>query len=80
MSTLEATVSMLETMPEEARIKVFEYTRSVFSSARPSSPFTPAGKSQVMEDLEISSREFEQGQGLNAKDAINGMRQQHGFI
>ena len=80
MSTLEATVSMLEAMPEEARMKVFQYTRTMFSSIRPSNPFTPVDKASVLTDLKTSSEEFESGKGLNAKEAIEEMRRQRGFI
>ena len=80
MSTLEATVSMLEAMPEEARIKVFQYARSMFSSDRPSNPFTPVGKEKVLSDLNASSRKFDNGEGLDAKAAIQEMRRQHGFV
>ena len=80
MSTLEATVSMLEAMPEEARMKVFQYTRTMFSSIRPSNPFTPVDKASVLTDLKTSSEEFESGKGLNAQEAIEEMRRQRGFI
>ena len=80
MSTLEATVSMLEAMPEEARIKVYQYARSVFSSDRPANPFTPVSKESVLADLNTSSQEFERGEGMNAKNAIQEMRRQHGFV
>lgn len=80
MSTLEATVSMLEAMPEEARIKVYQYARSVFSSNRPSNPFLPVTKDSVLADLEASSQEIDRGEGVNAKEAIQDMRHQHGFV
>ena len=70
MSTLEATVSMLEAMPEEARIKVFQYTRTMFSSNRPSSPFTPVSKESVLADLKASSQELDAGEGTDAKAAV----------
>ena len=41
MSTLEATISMLQAMPEEARLKVFEYTQRLFVSRKPANPFAP---------------------------------------
>ena len=41
MSTLDATVSMLETMPEEARLLVYKYTQDLFTSKKPANPFTP---------------------------------------
>ena len=80
MSTLEATVSMLEAMPEEARLKVFQYTRTMFSSNRPSSPFTPVSKESVLSDLKASSQELDAGEGTDAKAAIQEMRRQHGFV
>ena len=80
MSTVEATLSMLESMPEEARHKVFLYTRELFSSERPSNPFTPVSESQVLADLEKATKEFGNGEGVDAVDAISSMRKQHGFI
>ena len=80
MSTLEATISMLEAMPEEARVKVYQYTRTMFSSNRPSNPFTPVSKESVMADLKASSQEFDKGEGLDARTAIQEMRRQRGFV
>ena len=80
MSTLEATVSMLEAMPEEARIKVFQYARTIFSSNRPSNPFTPVSKETVLADLKASTQEFNQGEGLDARETVQEMRRERGFI
>lgn len=80
MSTLEATVSMLEAMPEEARFKVYQYARSVFSSDRPANPFTPVSKESVLADLSASSEEFENGEGMNARNVVQEMRRQRGFV
>ena len=51
MSTIEATVSMLEAMPEEARVKVFEYTQQIFTSRKPANPFVPVGEKEVLSTL-----------------------------
>ena len=80
MSTLEATLSMLESMPEEARRKVFEYTRQLFVSRKPASPFEPLTSSQILEDLEQSRLQFEQGKDLDMKDALDQMGRKHGFV
>ena len=80
MSTLEATISMLEAMPEEARVKVYQYARTMFSSNRPSNPFLPVNKESVLADLEASSQEFDKGEGLDARAAIQEMRRQRGFV
>lgn len=80
MSTLEATISMLESMPEEARRKVFEYTQKLFIARKPASPFEPVGSEQILADLEESRRQFAQGMGCEAKEALNEMGRKHGFV
>lgn len=80
MSTLDATVSMLEAMPEDARIKVLEFTRQLFTSRKPANPFVLAGQEQIFSDLAESSQQIATGQGLNMEDALNKMGKQHGFI
>ncbi len=80
MSTLDATVSMLEAMPEDARIKVLEFTRQLFTSRKPANPFVRVGQEQIFSDLAESRQQIASGQGLNMEDALNRMGKQHGFI
>ncbi len=80
MSTLDATVSMLEAMPEEARIRVFEFTQKLFTSRKPANPFTPVSEKQVASDLAESRRQIAEGKGLNMEDALNEMGRNHGFL
>ena len=80
MGTIEATVSMLETMPEEARLLVFNYTLELFSAQRPANPFTPISTDKLLSDLEESRRQIEAGEGKNMKEALREMGKQHGFI
>lgn len=80
MSTLEATVSMLESMPEEARMKVFTYTQSLFTSNKPANPFVPLTEEKILSDLSISRQQAANGEGLNMKDALMEMGKQHGFV
>ncbi len=80
MSTLDATVSMLEAMPEDARIKVLEFTQQLFTSRKPANPFVSVSQEQILSDLAESRRQIASGQGLNMEDALNRMGKQHGFI
>lgn len=80
MSTLDATVSMLETVPEDARIKVLEFTRQLFTSRKLANPFVLVGQEQIFSDLAESRQQIAAGQGLNMEDALNRMGKQHGFI
>ena len=80
MSTLDATVSMLEAMPEDARIKVMEFTQKLFTSRKPANPFVPVSQEQILSDLVESRQQISAGQGLNMEDALKRMGKQHGFI
>ena len=80
MSTLDATVSMLEAMPEDARIKVMEFTQKLFTSRKPANPFVPVSQEQILSDLAESRQQISAGQGLNMEDALKRMGTQHGFI
>lgn len=80
VGTLDATISMLEAMPEDARIKVMEFTKQLFTSRRPANPFIPVSQEQVLSDLAESRLQIADGQGLNMEDALDRMGKQHGFI
>ncbi len=80
MSTLDATVSMLEAMPEDARIKVMEFTQKLFMSKKPENPFVAVSKDQVLSDLAESRQQIADGKGLDMEDELNRIGKQHGFI
>lgn len=80
MSTLDATISMLEAMPEEARIKVMEFTQKLFTSRKPANPFIPASQKQILSDLAESRRQISDGKGIDMEEALKRMGKQHGFI
>lgn len=80
MSFMEATISMLEAMPEEARLKVLEFTRKLFTSERPANPHTQLTSDQILGDLEESRNQIAHGEGLSMDDALNDLGRQYGFI
>lgn len=80
MSTLDATVSMLEAMPEDARIKVMEFTQKLFTSRRPANPFVPVSQEQILSDLAESRQQISEGKGLEMEEALKRMGKQHGFL
>ncbi len=80
MSTLEATISLLEMMPEESRQMVFEYTQELFSSSKMTNPFVPVSKEQILNDLELSRRQVSQGKVRNMAAALEDLRRRHGFV
>ena len=80
MSTLEATVSMLEAMPEEARILVLQYTQKLFSSPRPANPFIPMSENDILSVLAESRQEIEGGKGINMDTALDTLGKKYGFV
>ena len=60
-------MSMLDSMPEEARVKVFFYTQNLFTSNNLANPFVPLSEEQVLSDLNISRQQAANGEGLNMK-------------
>lgn len=80
MSTIEATMSMMEVMPEDARIKVMEYAQKLFTSRKPANPFVPLTTEQVLLDLDKAHKQIEEGKGVPADVAMTEMGRRHGFI
>ena len=80
MSSIESTVSMLEVMPEEARLLVLKYTQNLFNARKPASPFTQKSEDKILDELAESRRQIEDGQGLDMKAALKEMGAEHGFI
>ena len=80
MSTLEATVSMLEVMPDDDKTKVYEYTQSLFEASKSSNPFVPKTKEDILTDLEESREQISRGEGLDAKEGLMEMGKRHGFV
>ena len=80
MSILDATVSMLEALPEDARIKVFKFTRQLFISENLANSFVPVGTKQILSDLAESREQIVDGEGMNMSEALNEMGGQHGFV
>ncbi len=81
MSTLEATVSMLEALPEDAKMLVYKYTQSLFAADQAhTNPFLPLTEEQILSDLAQSRQEIADGKGVNMKEALAKMGEKHGFI
>ena len=80
MSTMEATISMLEAMPEEARLKVLEFTKKLFTSERPANPYRELTKARILDDLEESRNQITHGEGLDMENALNQLGRKHGFV
>ena len=77
MSTLESTISMLRVLPEADVEVIFEMTKKLFEDK--SSPFVPVSKEQILQDLDISEKQIEQGKTTGASVAIQELRKRYGL-
>ncbi len=77
MNTIDATMSMLEVMPEDARKKVYEFTQQLFTAKKPANPFTPVSTAQILSDLEESRRQIADGDGIEMEQALTEMGKRH---
>ncbi len=80
MSSVEATMPVLEAMSEEARLKVLEFTRKLFTSERPANPHTQLTSAQILGDLEESRKQIARGEGLDMEAALDDLGRKHGFV
>ena len=72
MSTLESTISMLRVMPEADVRVIFEMTKKLFDDK--ASPFAPVSKKQILQDVDVSSRQIEQGNTQDTAEAIRELK------
>ena len=77
MSTLESTISMLRIMPEADVQVIFEMTKKLFDGK--ASSFAPVGKQQILDDVDASAMQIEQGKTIKAADAIQELRTTYGL-
>ena len=77
MSTLEATVSMLETLPEEDLMAINGIVRRFV--VKESNPYRPLSKEETLEKLAKSRKHAEECRLTDARQAVEEIRQKHGI-
>ena len=70
MSTVEATVSMLECLPEQEHNKVLLFTRDLFK-AQKVNPFRPLTESEFLDSIDESLEQIDLGMVQDADEAID---------
>ncbi len=77
MSTLEATVSMLETLPEEDLLAIRGIVQRFI--AKNSNPYRPLTKKETLDKLAASRKHAEEGMVIDAREAAEEIRQKYGL-
>lgn len=80
MSTIEATVSMMESMSEDARIQVLQYVQRLFLSQKTEDLFETVTTEQVLLDIEQSEKDISDGNYRSMESVIDDMERRYGFV
>ncbi|MCM1102142.1 MAG: hypothetical protein NC079_08880 [Clostridium sp.] len=86
MSTLEQTISMIETLSEPDLIKIQELIRKIFQQRENENVdvavgrlLKPMSREDFRDDVEIAEKEIFDGRYKNAEEVMAGMEQRYGF-
>jgi hypothetical protein len=80
MSTLDYTISMLKTMPEDKLMEVQNYIRYIiFRDKEDVSPLTPLTEDMLVEQLTTSMKKSDMGMVTSADEVSRKMREKYGI-
>ena len=79
MSTLEATVSMLEVLPEADLVRIQDFAKFLFMSHSSDYPFRPLTRDQIIGELDASEAQYASGQFMEASSFASEMADKYGL-
>ncbi len=79
MTTIDATVSVMESMPEGIQIMVYNYAQTLLKGKNFENPFVPLTEEMILADLEESRRQIEEGKVSPVENVIRDMEIKYGF-
>ncbi|MCM1136225.1 MAG: hypothetical protein NC400_11715 [Clostridium sp.] len=86
MSTLEKTISMIETLPEADLLKIQDLIQNFFLQREKESVddtvgrlLRPMSKKDFLHDTETAEKEISGGKFKKADEVFNGLEQRYGF-
>lgn len=80
MSTVEATISVMENMTPEEQKYVYEVACEIIAARNPRNPYKPLTQQQIIDDLALSRQQVEEGKTTDAREAFTAMGEKYGFI
>ncbi|MCC8101516.1 MAG: hypothetical protein LIP11_04395 [Clostridiales bacterium] len=80
MSTIEATISMMQEMTENSRKKVLDYVKLIYTADTTPSPFAPLSGDEIIEKLALGRAQNEAGEGIPFDEALKRIGVENGFI
>jgi EAL domain-containing protein (putative c-di-GMP-specific phosphodiesterase class I) len=79
MSTIEATISMMEVLPEDDLVQIRNFTTTLYEKRKVNNLFVPLTEEKLMDDLKTSREQIEQGKSLNMKTALEQLGAKYGI-
>lgn len=79
MSTLEATISMLQSLPESELLTIYDLTRRFYIKQKKTAEVEAMTEEQILEKLETSRRHTAEGRVMDADVAISKLRMKYGL-
>lgn len=86
MSTLQNTISMMQTLPEDDLLKIQDFTKKLSKRHELEAADEAVGKflepksaEDIYRDLENSRKQAEAGEYSSAKEVFNELEQRYGF-
>ena len=74
MSTLDATVSMLKTLPESELLTIYDLTRRFYMKQEKSTAPAPLTEQQIIEKLDLARKHASEGKVMDADVAVSKRR------
>ncbi|MCD8107498.1 MAG: hypothetical protein LUE20_06000 [Oscillospiraceae bacterium] len=80
MSTIEQTVSMMQAMTEESRVKVLDYVKLIYTVDATPNPYSPLSADEILSELAIGRQQSESGMGIPFDEAMREIGSENGYI
>lgn len=79
MSTLEATVLMLQSLPESELLTIYDLTRRLYIKQNKDIEFKVMTEAEMIDKLDTSRKHAEEGMVMDADVAISKLRAKYGL-
>ncbi len=80
MSTIEQTVSMMQAMTEESRVKVLDYVRLIYTVDATPNPYSPLSADEILSELSVGCNQNDSGMGIPFDEAMREIGSENGYI
>lgn len=79
MSTLEATVSMLRSLPEAELLTIHDFTRRLYIKQNKDVELKVMTEEEILDKLDTSRKHADEGRVMDADVAVSKLREKYGL-